>query len=208
MPISQSETCELVRRAAHGDDAAIEQLLHAHRGRLQQMIRQRMDPRLLARVDSSDVIQETLTEATKRLPQYLKNLPIPFYPWLRRIAWQQLVQMNQQHLDAQKRSVRREQRPAWNLSDHSNMQLANVIARGLSTPSAALSRKEICQRVRAALEQLSETDREVLLQRYVEQLSIKEIAAVLEATKEAIFKRHARALEKVHLLLEGIPDGS
>jgi RNA polymerase sigma-70 factor, ECF subfamily len=202
MPISQSETCELVQRAACGDDAAIEQLLQTHRGRLQQMVRQRMDPRLRARVDSSDVIQETLTEASQRLPQYLENQPIPFYPWLRRIAWQQLVKLHKQHLDAQKRSVRREQRPAWNLSDHSSMQLAHVISRGLSTPSAALSRKEICQRVRAALEQLSETDREVLLQRYVEQLSIKEIAAVLEATEEAIYKRHARALENVHSLLE------
>ncbi len=203
MGLSEADHDELVRRAASGDDAAIEDLMQIHRERLKQMVRLRMDPRLLARVDPSDVIQETLTQASQSLPQYLESQPIPFYPWLRRIAWQQLVHIHRQHLDAEKRTVRREQRPAWSVSDHSSMQIAQVIAGGLSTPSAAASRKEICQRVRTALEQLSETDREVLLQRYVEQLSVKEIAAVLETTEGAIYKRHARALEKVQLALEG-----
>ena len=49
--------------------------------------------------------------------------------------------------------------------------------------------------MRQCLAQLSEPDREVLVMRDVEQLSIKEIAAVLDATEGAIKTRHFRALE-------------
>jgi DNA-directed RNA polymerase specialized sigma24 family protein len=52
---------------------------------------------------------------------------------------------------------------------------------------------------------LEETDREVLLQRYTEQLSVKEIAAVLESSEAAIYKRLARALEKFQSSLEKGP---
>jgi RNA polymerase sigma-70 factor (ECF subfamily) len=205
MGLSESDQGDLVRRAAGGDDAAMGDLMQTHRERLKQMVRLRMDPRLAARVDPSDVIQETLTQAAQSLPQYLEDQPIPFYPWLRRIAWQQLVHLHEQHLDAEKRTVRREQHHVWSVFDQSSIQLANAIAGGFSSPSAAASKKEIRQRVQAALQELAETDREVLLERYVEQLSIKEIAAVLVTTEAAIYKRHARALEKVQASLEEGP---
>jgi RNA polymerase sigma-70 factor (ECF subfamily) len=205
MGLSESKHSELIRRAANGDAVAIDDLMQAHRERLKQMVCLRMDPRLVARVDPSDVIQETLTKATQNLPQYLEDQPIPFYPWLRRIAWQQLMYVHRQHLDAEKRTVRREQRRAWCISDNSSMHMANMLAGGLSTPSAILSKQETCQRVREALEQLEETDREVLLQRYVEQSSVQEIAAVLESSEAAIYKRLARALEKFQSSLEKGP---
>src|SRR5436190_12696571 len=45
----------------------------------------RLDRRLLQRIDPSDIIQETLILADRRLDKYLKDQPIPFYPWLRQL---------------------------------------------------------------------------------------------------------------------------
>jgi RNA polymerase sigma-70 factor, ECF subfamily len=203
MSTPDTDSEELVRQASRGDQAAVAELLQRHRGRLRQMVRMRMDPRIRGRLDPSDVIQETFMTASQQLPQYLQTRPLPFYLWLRRIAWQKLGHAHEQHLDAKKRTIRREQSYSWGTSDHSAMQIAKVIAAGLTSPSAAAVQKETRERVRAALDELPETDREILLQRYVEQLSIKEIATVLESTDAAVYKRHTRALQKVHRALRG-----
>jgi RNA polymerase sigma-70 factor (ECF subfamily) len=55
--------------------------------------------------------------------------------------------------------------------------------------------------VRGALDRLGERDREVLVLRYLEQMSIGEIAAVLETSEGAVKSRHARALLRLEALL-------
>ncbi len=57
----ESETEQLLRRARDSDAAAREALLVRYRRRLRQMIAVRMDRRLAARIDPSDVVQEALT---------------------------------------------------------------------------------------------------------------------------------------------------
>jgi RNA polymerase sigma-70 factor (ECF subfamily) len=196
------DTDELIRRADDGDDAAVGALMTRHRRRLQQMVRVRMDPRVSARVDPSDIVQESFVKAIRQLPQYLRTRPIPFYPWLRRIAWQQLLHLHEQHLGAAKRSVKKERNVNWGLTDHSVAMLAEAFADDKTSPSAAAARQEVRGRVRKALDGLTEKDREVLMQRYLEQLSAKEIAVILETTEAAIHVRHMRALQKVHEALQ------
>src|SRR5262245_36521605 len=54
-----ADTEHLLERVAAGDRAARDQLLQRHRRRLRRMVAVRFDPRLAARVDPSDVVQET-----------------------------------------------------------------------------------------------------------------------------------------------------
>src|SRR5947199_4295375 len=122
MPASPPDTEQLVERAAHGDAAARQQLLTRHRPRLRRMVAVRLDRRLAARVDPSDLVQETLAEAAEDLSDYLRRRPIPFYPWLRQIACQRLIDVHRRHLHAGKRSVTREEPPA--LTDQSALELA------------------------------------------------------------------------------------
>ena len=195
------ENDQLLAKARAGDVASIAALMHVHRKRLKQMICARMDPRIRARVDPSDVIQDALTTASRQIPKYLETQPIPLYPWLRRIAWQKLVHVHEQHLDAEKRSIKRECSPYFQVSDNSAVQITQLISGNASSPSAAASRKEDQIRVRKALAALGDLDREVLLQRYVEQLTLKEIAAVLDMSDAAVTMRHMRALQKMQKLL-------
>ena len=77
MPTADTE--QLLQQAARGDAAARGQLLQRHRQRLKRMVAVRADPRLAARVDPSDVVQEALAEAARRLDGYLHERPLPFY---------------------------------------------------------------------------------------------------------------------------------
>ncbi len=50
---------ELIERARQGDDAARDALLERYRDKLNRMVSMRLDRRMAARVDASDVVQET-----------------------------------------------------------------------------------------------------------------------------------------------------
>jgi RNA polymerase sigma-70 factor (ECF subfamily) len=196
----QPDTEELVRRSAHGDAAARQELLARHRDRLRQMIGVRLDRRLLARLDPSDVVQEVLVEAHQKLDDYLRDRPLPFYPWLRQIAWQRLVKIHQHH-HARKRRVTREGPPVPLLPDESAEELAERLAGSGTSPSGHALREEARRRVREALGGLGERDCEVLVLRYLEQMSLAEIAAVLGTSVGAVKSRHARALLRLQTLL-------
>lgn len=58
-----SETIRSLRKAADGDETAWQQLLQEHRARLHRLVKVRMDRRIQARVDASDVVQDALVDA-------------------------------------------------------------------------------------------------------------------------------------------------
>ena len=98
MAADQLDTEELLDRAGQGDGEARQRLLARHRHRLRQMVIVRLDRRLAARLDPSDIVQEALADAARGLDDYLRDRPVPFYPWLRRFAWERLVEVNRRHL--------------------------------------------------------------------------------------------------------------
>ncbi len=202
VPAKDSDTEQLICRADRGDTAAMQQLLDRHRDRLRRMVAVRLDPRLSARVDPSDVVQEALAEAAEKLPAYLRERPLPFYPWLRQIAWQRLIDLHRRHVRSKRRSVTREARPAVDLADQSAVDLAGQLMGGGTSPSGRLLRAELHDRVRSALSQLSARDREVLVMRHLEQLQVGEIAALLDISEGAVKMRRLRAAERLRELLD------
>lgn len=194
------DTDQLLDCVAAGQSEAAAALLTRHKSRLVRMIQLRLDPRLAARIDASDVVQETLAEAHVRLPEYVAQRPLPFYPWLRGIAWDKLVEMHRLHVDAEKRTVRREA-PQPELTDESEMILVDRLMAAAATPSDQLIRGEMRLRLEKAINELAETDREVIVLRHLEELSFSETAAVLGITEVAVYSRYRRALERLHNLL-------
>ena len=193
-------TAELLDRAARGDSSATDKLLTCNRDRLVRMVEVRMDARMASRVDPSDVVQETMTVAAARLPVYLVERPIPFYPWLRQIAWQKLVDLHRQHVGAKRRSVVHE--ASIGLPAESSVQLVDYLLADATSPSMQLARREIRQRVRRALAELPDRDREVLALLYLEQLTTNEVSAVLDISEKAVSMRHLRALDRLRPLLK------
>jgi RNA polymerase sigma-70 factor (ECF subfamily) len=201
MTTEQPDTDELLRQAADGDPGAREGLLTRHRDRLRKMIAWRLDRRLAARVDPSDVVQEVLLEASGKMDRYLRERPLPFFPWLRALAGERLVALHRRHVRAQGRSVRREEPGLLNLPDESAAELADRLVTSATNPMQRALRQEQRERVRQALGRLSERDREVLVLRNLEQLSVADTAEVLGISEGAVKVRHLRALERLRTLL-------
>ena len=198
---NSGSTTALVRQARQGDQQAANRLLASNRDRLRRMVNARMDTRLAARLDASDIVQEALMEANRRLPDFLKKNDDLFYPWLRAIAWERLIQSHRQHIGAQKRTVQREAIGGLQLPDASATELSRQIAVSISTPSVAAARKELQQRVRQHLEGMRPADKEILLLRHLEQLPMNEVAAVIGISLGAAQSRYCRALERMHDLI-------
>ncbi len=208
MNTTRSDTDVLLLQAAGGSTQAMESLFNRHRSRLRRMIAVRMDPRLQMRVDPSDVVQETLLQANRKLSKYLQEKPIAFYPWLRQMAWDQIVAMHRKHLYSDRRSCRREEKMGAGLSDDSVADLASKFVDKSQGPLTHLVRAEIGERVRQAIDQLPGIYREILVLRYLEQLSIVEAAEVLKINHSAAKMRHVRAVERLRELLDQRVDES
>src|SRR5215813_3163744 len=102
-----TETRGLLERIQAGDDAAFEALFARHREFLRKFVALRLDPDVRARVDPSDIVQETQLEAFDRLRDYLKRQPMPFRTWLRKTAYERMLKAHRHHAAA-RRSVKRE----------------------------------------------------------------------------------------------------
>jgi RNA polymerase sigma-70 factor (ECF subfamily) len=191
------DTDALLALAAQGHSSAVNNLFQRHTPRLRSMVALRIDSRLAPRLDPSDVVQEALAEAHRKLPEYLDNPAIPFYPWLRKIAWEKLVHLHRKHVCAQRRSVRREV-GQLDLSGDSKMMLVDRLAASASSPSDRMVRDEIAARLNAALAELPGRDYEIIVLKHMENLTFGEAAVVLEMTEEAARSRYRRAIERVH----------
>ena len=155
MSLEDPETEELLRNASGSGGPALKLLLERHRNRLRRMVAVRLDSRLAPLVDPSDVVQEALADASQKLDDFLRDRPLPFYPWLRRLAWERIIQFHRRHLRTQKRAVTREERLDLPLPDESAMQLADRLVASGTTPSQRLLRDEQGRRLREVLDRLT-----------------------------------------------------
>ena len=199
---SQSDdTSDLVRKAVAGEESAIEELFARHRTQLTRMIAVRLDPRLRGRLDPSDIVQDVLVEATQKMAE-LKDNPVEFYPWLRGLAWDRLCRLHRHHVTSQKRSVAREELFApTHVDDESVLKLAECIAASGGGPRSQVMQDELRRRVREALTQLPPRDREIIVLRFLEQLSTKDAADVLGISLTAAKSRQLRAVAHLQDIL-------
>lgn len=200
------ETQELLAQARRGDTAAVEALLARYREPVRHMIGLRLDRAIAPRVDASDIVQDVLLEASKRLGDYLQQPPMPFHLWLRHIARDHIIDAHRRHRAAQRRSVDRERSLAPTRPDESSIHLAAELIDRELTPATAALRQEMQQRFQEVLGELEEDDREILLLRHFEQLSNQDAAAALGLSEAAAGMRHLRALRRLRERL--VPESS
>ena len=197
-------TAELLLDAKKGDAGAVEQLLTRHREALKRMVDMRLDKRVAQRVDVSDIVQEVLVEASRRLQLYLENPVMPFHLWIRQIAKDRIIDAHRRHRVSAKRSVDRERRLELNgQPDASTIELAGQLLDPELTPAARATQREMAIQVQTCIEQLDERDRDILLMRHYEQLSNQEVAQALGLTEPAASMRYLRALKRLRAAIAG-----
>ncbi len=197
-----SQTQDILASARQGDADAINRLLERHRASLRKLVQLRLDRALARRVDASDIVQDVLLEANTRLEDYFRDPKMPFHLWLRHLAKDRIIDMHRLHRGAQRRSLDREQPlAAPGFADQSSFDLAAQLKDDELTPAAANIRKELEARFLAALDQMDEEDREILLMRHFEQLGNSETAEALGLSAAAAGMRHLRALRRLRAIL-------
>ncbi len=194
----EAETLRLLEEVRCGDRRALDRLLTGHRTYLRTAVELHVDRRLRARLDPSDVVQEAQLEAARRIDDYLRRQPMPFHIWLRQTAYQNLLRMRRQHVEAERRSVTRE----LPLPDGSSATLARQLLGAGPTPNEQLVEEELARRLRQAVAELPETDREILLMRNFEGLSNQEAAQVLGLEPAAASRRYGRAILRLRKVLQ------
>ncbi|MEQ8791382.1 MAG: sigma-70 family RNA polymerase sigma factor [Pirellulaceae bacterium] len=207
---TSDDTQELLDGARGGDDDAVNQLLDRHRDALRRMVQMRLDHKIQRRVDVSDVVQDVLVEANRRLATYLQDPVMPFHLWLRQIARDRIIDAHRRHRASARRSVDREQPLAAPAGfDRSTMDLVVQISDGELTPAAAATQQELARRVEAAVGRLGEQDAEIIIMRHYEQLSNQEVSQALGLTEPAASMRYLRAVRRLReMLMQGDDESS
>jgi RNA polymerase sigma-70 factor (ECF subfamily) len=208
MDNNSADTASLLERARTGDQAALNEIFAQHRARLRRMVELRLDRRLQARIDASDVIQEAYVDVVNRLDEYLREPTYPLFLWLRLIVGERLLKLHRHHLGTQMRdaglevSIYRGALPAA-----SSAALAAQLMGKHTSPTQAVVRAERMLRIQEALNTLEPIDREVLSLRHFEQMTLTETALSLQIEESAAAKRYIRALKRLKSILAHMPGG-
>lgn len=184
---------------------ALATLFDRYRLRLEKIVEFRMDERLKRRVDPADVLQETFIELSKRLAEFLAQPSVSVFVWMRQKTVQTLIDLHREHFrDKRNPNKELQQAPNWN-SNETGLSINAFLSVSMTSPSQHLIRGEEVLKLQAAIQLLSELDREVIALRHFEQLTNLQVAEVLNLTPTAASNRYIRAISR---LSETLTDSS
>jgi RNA polymerase sigma-70 factor (ECF subfamily) len=185
------DDADLIAQARAGHRLAFERLLVRHQRRLVERIGRRIPGRMRSLVDADDILQETFADGWQSLGDFRPAGPDAFFPWLLRIAENNL-------LDAVKAFRAAKRGGGWQRTpedlDGELTQVLSLLAVHQRTPSRSVARHEALAAVQAALPGLKEDYREVLRLRFLEGMPVGDAATRMNRTEWAVQKLTARAL--------------
>ncbi len=192
-PASGSDAGEarLLAALREGDDAAFERLVRLHSPRLLAVARRILGPG----AEAEDAVQEAFLSAFRALRAFEGQCQLG--TWLHRIAANAALMRLRSRRRRSESSIE-DLLPRY-LEDGTH--LAHP-APWVPTPEALLEQHEVRERVRAAIDELPASYREVLLLRDIEELDTREVASLLEISENLVKVRLHRARQALRTLLE------
>ena len=158
---------------------------------------------LRAKVDASDLIQQTLLEAYRDFAHFRGTTEAEWLAWLRRILAHNAANFVRQYRGTEKRQARREVALAGPGDSGPRAAFADPADSG-ETPSQQLLRKERELLVADALAKLSDDHREVIMLRNLQRLPFQEVAERMNRSRPATQMLWMRALQKLQQALAEI----
>jgi RNA polymerase sigma-70 factor (ECF subfamily) len=186
---------QLIRDAQAGDRQALGQLLQQWRPYLRQLAQRQLDSCLAARVDPSDVIQQTCLDAMHAAGDFRGSGLEELRAWLRGILEHNVADLVRRHVVAQKRTARREQ-PLGGVSEHASDGWQGPAAEQ-SSPSGRAIRDEVAARLADQIAALPPDQRDAIRLRYLEGRSLKEMARYFERSETAVAGLLKRGLQSL-----------
>jgi RNA polymerase sigma-70 factor (ECF subfamily) len=182
--LAKESDARVVEECKKGNNEAFEILYRRYNGKV-YAIAYSITKR---REEALDVVQEAFTKVFRHLRSFKGDSS--FYTWLYRITMNLCI-------DLTRRSARNQGIPY--IEGHRDNKEDNVIA---ENPSDNLSRKEMMQRLRSAIEQLPFYHRQVILMREIGGMSYEEIAKATKVSKGTVMSRLFHARRKIREKME------
>lgn len=177
------------------DASSSDNSLDRYRSYLHVLARMELSPKLAAKMDASDVVQQTMLQAHRAREQFRGDSPAEMAAWLRQILARNLAHAVRD-FGREKRNVFRERSLEASLG-HSSLCLERWLAADDSSPSAKVERSEQLFRLTEALDELPESQRESIVLHYFQQQSLAQVAEQLERSPAAVAGLLHRGLKKL-----------
>jgi len=182
---------DVLREALAGSDEALDALYRRYGPRLLAFIRLKMGRSLRARLESRDILQTTFLRSFERLDDFQGDNARSLLGWLMRIAEREIHDRADFH-GRQQRDARRDA----DVNDY-----AEALAVRTRSALTRVILDEQAERLDAALAELSEPHRQVIILRAFEERSFPEIAREMGKSDDACRMLYARAMTALTLAL-------
>ncbi len=194
----------VLRQARAGNGRALGELLDLYRTYLRLMARLHLDRQLQAKIDASDLVQETFLKAHRHFGEFRGTTEAEFIAWLRTILATTMANVVRHYAGRKRRDVRLEQQLSGAL-DRSSASFDGQFPIAQSTPSQQAARRERSVLLADALEQLPADYREAVILRHLEGLDLPRSGPAHGAQRRQREKALARGLARLRELLEEEP---
>jgi RNA polymerase sigma-70 factor (ECF subfamily) len=186
------ERLQALEGARRGDAQALGALLDSFRPYVRMIVRGLHDPRLRARLDESDFIQDALLEAHRSFASFRGTTVAELAAWLRQIAVRTAGRTVRGFAGTAKRDLDCE-RPGGDALD-------GLAVSPAESPSDQAARHEEAASLAEALSRLPDDMQQVLLGRHLDGLSHAELARALGRSESAVRMLYLRALRRLREL--------
>jgi len=202
MCVFGQKTRELVVLAREGDKSAVGRLYSVYAERVRWMVRLRMSRELRSKLESMDLVQNTLIHALSGLDRFTYTNEGDFVRWLSKIAENE-IRGGLKKLRAAKRDMRKEVR-LDNYGPTAGGRFGRIPGPIESTtPSVIMSKKEELEKLEKAIDKLKPEYREAIILTKIDGLSYKEIAGRLGKSADAVRKLVSRAMAELTVTFSG-----
>ena len=188
-------TLTLVRQAKAGENNALNLLLDRYVQRVLRIVRMRLGPKLRGRMESMDVVQEVMVRVIKDLENFEPKNEAAFLHWISQLVQNEIRDLADYH-GAEKRNANKEVQPQKD-SEEDRSVVSNTPANSIYRPSFQLRLKEDVLLLEAAMDELPEKQKEVIILRQYEEMSFKDIGDQLDCSEDAARMQYTRAIDKL-----------
>lgn len=194
--IDRAEPEQLLATARAGGGDALGQLLELYRRYLRLLAELGIDGRFKAKVDASDLVQETFLDAHRDFANFRGTTERELMAWLKQILAANLTDHVRRRYGAQKRDVQLERSLSQQL-DRSSHAINRGLVLTQTTPSQSAARREQAVVLADALDRLPEDYREVLVLRHLKGLKFPDVARSMDRTVGSVQQLWTRAVAEL-----------
>tara|TARA_R110002167_G_scaffold148524_1_gene341488 strand:+ start:13315 stop:13908 length:594 start_codon:yes stop_codon:yes gene_type:complete len=191
-----SEYQLLLNNSLQGNQDAIGELLDRHRPYLRLIAQRALQGQLQARIDDSDIVQQTCLSAFRKFEQFDGTDEAQFVAWLQKIHERNIHDTIRRHVGAGKRSITNERGVEAEAHAQGLFHLETL------SPSQRMMQAEDAVRLAEGLSLIPDDQREAVRLRHIEGWSLAELEKHFNRSETAVASLIKRGLENLRKQLK------